>query len=300
MVEFGSRDLQKFARMRSITRLPNICGLCSLLSHLSFISIATMDRGAARSKKRAEKEAKAAAASSSKLDLLLGNKPERPQKERKEKKPRPVKQNRVDPNDPNRFKAKAVRTAHALIYSQEQFVIPPPPERLEGVTRIDLEGSGCSDVSWLPASTTWLSLKNCPVTEGWDTVGGLENLAVLNISGCGLEELPEELGRLANLKALVAVGNEWTTLNSAVGGWKLVNSLSTYPPQIHLDDDNHNSAHFEPFPRGRAQRLPFHNLSDSSIPATSIRSSADKQSSATRRTSPRCHQSSPNSNTSRS
>lgn len=228
-----------------------------------------MDRGAARSKKRAEKEAKAAAAaSSSKLDLLLGNKPkgDRPQKERKEKKPRPVKQNRVDPNDPNRFKAKAVRTAHALVYSQEQFAIPPPPERLEGVTRIDLEGSGCSDVSWLPASTTWLSLKNCPVTEGWDTVGGLENLAVLNISGCGLKELPAELGRLANLKALVAVGNEWTTLSSAVGGWKLVNSLSKccfYFIQMMIIITQLTSS---PAHKREGTETTFHNLSDSSTP----------------------------------
>lgn len=193
-----------------------------------------MDRGAARSKKRAEKEA-AAAASSSKLDLLMasdrkdrGDRGDRPQRERKERKPRPLKQNRVDPNDPNRFKAKAVRTAHALVFSQEAFAIPPPAERLAGVTRIDLEGSGCADVSWLPASTTWLSLKNCPVTAGWDTVGGLENLAVLNISGCGLTALPEELRTLANLKALVAVGNEWTTLSPAVAGWKLLNSLSEF------------------------------------------------------------------------
>lgn len=258
-----------------------------------------MDRGAARSKKRAEKEAKAAAASSSKLDLLLG-KPkrdgERPPKEKREKKPRPVKQNRVDPNDPNRFKAKAVRTAHALIFSQEQFAIPPPPERLEGVTRIDLEGSGCADVSWLPASTTWLSLKNCPVAEGWDTVGGLENLAVLNISGCGLAQLPEELGRLANLKALVAVGNEWTTLSGAVAGWKLLNSLSTChaPHHPHLNDDNHNSAHFEPSPRGRAQRLPFTTyLTRTPYPCFVDLHAADKQSSATRRTCPRCRPSSP-------
>lgn len=143
-----------------------------------------MDRGAARSKKRAEKEAAkaAAAASSSKLDLLLGEQKrgrgqDGDRREKKEKKPRPVKQNRVDPNDPNRFKAKAVRTAHALIYSQAQFEVPPPPERLEGVTRIDLEGSDCADVSWIPSSVTWLSVKGCPVTDGWEAIGNLENLA---------------------------------------------------------------------------------------------------------------------------
>lgn len=217
-----------------------------------------MDRGAARSKKRAAKAAAAAlAASTSKLDLLLGKKPKGDRSERsergdrpkardgdridrkdregersdgkegrKERKPRPEKKPRVDPNDPNRFKPKAVRTAKALIYSQEAFDIPPPPERLEGVTRIDLEGSGCTDVSWLPGSTTWLSLKGCEVKEGWEAVGKLENLAVLNISGCGLKELPEELKDLGSLKALVAVGNEWTGLGGAVAGWKLLNSLS--------------------------------------------------------------------------
>lgn len=51
--------------------------------------------------------------------------------------------------------------------------------------------------------------------------------SVLNISDTGLSELPEELGDLHKLKALVAMGNPWTRLDSkVVEQWEQLNSLS--------------------------------------------------------------------------
>lgn len=150
-----------------------------------------MDRGAARSRKRtqvAEKGAKTAD-SNPRLAKLLDEdgKPRtftgkgKPRRDgdggdRKEggRPPRKVKEQ--EDRGPDQYKAKAIRTAHALVYSQTAFAIPPAPERLEGVTRVDLEGSGCTDVSWLPGSVTWLNLKGCAVTEGWEVVAALEGL----------------------------------------------------------------------------------------------------------------------------
>ncbi|CAK9786434.1 L domain-like protein [Cutaneotrichosporon oleaginosum] len=187
-----------------------------------------MDRGAARSRKRSQKMDKAPKAdpveSNAQLAKLLqptkgkdkGAGKGRPQRKQKE---------RVDAG-PDQYKAKAIRTAHALVYAQSAFAIPPPPERLEGVTRIDLDGAECTDVSWIPPSVTWLSVKGCAVTKGWEVVGALEGLTVLNISNCGLTSLPSPLAGLKSLKALVATGNEWTALNDAVvAGWKELNSL---------------------------------------------------------------------------
>jgi hypothetical protein len=135
-----------------------------------------MDRGAARSRKRAQKaEAKPAPAeSNAQLAKLLepkqgkgkGKGNGRPPHKRKEK----------PEAGPDQYKAKAIRTAKALVYSQAAFSIPPPPERLEGVTRVDLDGAECTDISWLPSSVTWLSVKGCQVTDGWEVVGALEGL----------------------------------------------------------------------------------------------------------------------------
>jgi hypothetical protein len=52
-------------------------------------------------------------------------------------------------------------------------------------------------------------------------------MVVLNISACGLSALPKELGALKNLKALVAMNNEWTELDGGVVvGWDQLNSMS--------------------------------------------------------------------------
>jgi hypothetical protein len=52
-------------------------------------------------------------------------------------------------------------------------------------------------------------------------------MAVLNISNCGLKQLPESLKGLVSLKALVAMGNEWTSIDGEVlSSWKELNSLS--------------------------------------------------------------------------
>lgn len=222
----------------------------------------TMDRGAARSRKRTSQADKVAAADNAKLTKLLAadkqakgkgkgkrerdtKGPKRPQKRERDGEKKPGKEEReeavtkkrkVEDFSPDRFKPKAIRQAHALVYSQAPFAVPPPAERLEGVTRVDLEGSECSDVSWLPAGVTWLNLKGCPISKGWDVVGNLSLTgglsvftltAVLNISACGLASLPEELKALKGLKALVAMNNNWEELDDAVvGQWKELNSLS--------------------------------------------------------------------------
>lgn len=159
-----------------------------------------MDRGAARSRKRlqaAEKGSKPADANPKLATLMSADgKPKNAGKGKGKGKPRDGakssdrpdradgerpgrkfgKKKEQEDRGPDQYKAKAIRTAHALVYSQAPFAIPPPAERLEGVTRVDLEGSGCEDVSWLPASVTWLNLKGCAVTSGWDVVGSLEGL----------------------------------------------------------------------------------------------------------------------------
>ncbi|WVQ95540.1 hypothetical protein IAU59_002637 [Kwoniella sp. CBS 9459] len=130
-------------------------------------------------------------------------------------------------NNPNQYKPKAIRTSAALIYSQSAFSIPPPAETLKIVRRVDLSGSACADVSWLAGTeVTWLSLAGCQIQEGWEAVGSLKDLSVLNISGCGLKSLPEPLRNLSNLKAIVAMNNDWTQLDpEVISGWKELNSL---------------------------------------------------------------------------
>ncbi|BEJ11966.1 hypothetical protein CspHIS471_0204260 [Cutaneotrichosporon sp. HIS471] len=202
-----------------------------------------MDRGAARSRKRTQKAEDKAKTTpvedKTKLAKLLHKgkgKRERPPRKQKE------------PAGPDQYKAKAIRTARALVYAQEAFEIPPPPERLVGVTRVDLDGAECTDISWLPASVTWLSVKACPVTEGWDVIGALEGLTVLNISNCQLSALPPLAG-LKGLKALVATGNEWTSLDdTVVAGWKELNSLNLSPLPLLRDVKANNLARLSTLP----------------------------------------------------
>ena len=87
------------------------------------------------------------------------------------------KRKHVEPQsrDPSLYVAKAVRTSSALIYASSPFPIPPPS--LSGVTRLDLSGSTVEDVSWLEGSqVTWLNLTGCKVQDGWDAVGSLGGL----------------------------------------------------------------------------------------------------------------------------
>lgn len=159
-----------------------------------------MDRGAARSRKREEKllkqqekakieaAAEAAPAESSRAVKGAGkgkrqnikngaNDDEAADSGDESGKKNVHADRRQDPN-PELYKSKAIRTARALVYSQAAFELPVPAERLAGVTRVDLEGSGCTDVSWLAGSgVTWLSVKGCPIEKGWDAVGSLDALA---------------------------------------------------------------------------------------------------------------------------
>lgn len=84
----------------------------------------------------------------------------------------------IDNTDPARFRPKAIRDSAALIWSQGPFALPPSKESLANVTRVDLAGSECADVSWLQGTNvTWLNLKGCPIEKGWDAVGSLHDLA---------------------------------------------------------------------------------------------------------------------------
>lgn len=82
------------------------------------------------------------------------------------------------PDDPNQYKPKAIRTSVALIYKDAPFPIPPTAAMLGNVRRVDLSGSGATDVRWLHGtSLTWLSLAGCEVVEGWAEVGGMDMLS---------------------------------------------------------------------------------------------------------------------------
>ena len=48
---------------------------------------------------------------------------------------------------------------------------------MEGVRRVDLSGSGVTDVSWVTGGVTWLSLAGCPVEKGWEAIGELKELS---------------------------------------------------------------------------------------------------------------------------
>jgi hypothetical protein len=52
---------------------------------------------------------------------------------------------------------------------------------------------------------------------------------VLNISNCGLKALPKNLKGLKKLKALVAMNNDWESLDDdVVSAWPELNSLSEW------------------------------------------------------------------------
>ena len=214
-----------------------------------------MDKGAARSKKREQQLERAAlrAAEEARLKPKAGASseagPSNPRPARtlpqKKQRPRPQDQSR----DPALYKSKAVRSNAALDWANGPFQIPPPS--LEGITRVDLTGSGVTDVSWLAGSgVRWLGLSGC-VIKDWSAVGTLKQLTgefsrlaghagrlvlkgvlmkVLNINECELRDLPADLKELENLKALVAMNNPWKTISADVlSSWPELNSLSVYP-----------------------------------------------------------------------
>lgn len=84
----------------------------------------------------------------------------------------------IDNTDPARFRPKAIRDSAALLWPQGAFEIPPSPDILSRVTRVDLSSSGCTDVSWLAGTrVTWLSVRGCKLSSGWGAVGSLSDLA---------------------------------------------------------------------------------------------------------------------------
>ncbi|WVR08503.1 hypothetical protein IAU60_005558 [Kwoniella sp. DSM 27419] len=194
-----------------------------------------MDRGAARSRKKAAQAVKAQpTAVASQAPAQAGPSSTSKQRDgpgpsrRKERPPRPEKPVRgAQSTDPSLYRPKAIRTAAALIYSQAPFDLPPSSEQLAAVRRVDLAGSGATEVSWLEGTgVTWLNLAGCRIEKGWEAVGSLQDLTVLNISGCGLTLLPPALAKLSKLKAIVAMNNDWTQLDQEViAGWKDLNSL---------------------------------------------------------------------------
>ncbi|EIW69768.1 hypothetical protein TREMEDRAFT_61533 [Tremella mesenterica DSM 1558] len=133
-----------------------------------------------------------------------------------------------DISNPDRFKPKAVRTSTALIYSSSPFDIPPSREKLENITRLDLSGSETEDVTWVGQAKkiTWLNLAGCKIKRGWESLEESENLTVLNISNTGLKALPPALMKLNKLKALVCMNNPLENLDEGVvSEWKELNSL---------------------------------------------------------------------------
>ena len=150
-----------------------------------------MDRGAARSRKRAEQleraalrakeeEAKARKAQKS------GSKPSRPGKDKQDGgRPNMKSQKKAktpaepQSRDPELYKPKAIRSATALVWSNTPFPLDSPPsaESLANITRVDLGGSGITNVEFLRGSgVTWLSLVDCPIQD-WSPLGTLKELA---------------------------------------------------------------------------------------------------------------------------
>ncbi|CAD6586621.1 MAG: hypothetical protein TREMPRED_004501 [Tremellales sp. Tagirdzhanova-0007] len=213
-----------------------------------------MDRGAARSRKRAvqsnmpmsspREDRSAPGPSKSQPDIRPVKQLPRPRT------PRSQRQAKTD--DVNQYKPKAIRTAAALIYNEAAFSTPPSRAVLRNVKRVDLAGSGSTDVSWLEdSSVTWLNLTGCKVKKGWEAVGKLKDLSgklflsllkgtrltgtVLNISKCGLTRLPPTLKGLDKLKAVVAMYNDWSELDSdVVSSWTGLNSFSSSCPILFM------------------------------------------------------------------
>ena len=129
-----------------------------------------MDHGAARSRKQANL---------AKLDpTKIIRKPVAKLQEPASSGPSRFKPKVIDNTDPARFRPKAIRDSIALVWSQSTFPLPPPADILANVTRVDLTGSACTDITWLSGTkVTWLSLKGCKIEKGWDEVGSLANLA---------------------------------------------------------------------------------------------------------------------------
>ncbi|WWD20605.1 hypothetical protein CI109_105081 [Kwoniella shandongensis] len=181
---------------------------------------------------------------------------------KKERPPRAGEQSK----DPSLYQPKAIRTAVALIYSQDPFPIPPPAESLTTIRRVDLTGSGATDVSWLEGTgVTWLSLAGCQIEKGWEAVGSLQELSVLNISGCGLKALPRSLSRLSKLKAIVAMNNDWTQLDpEVVSSWTDLNSLivSHSPSLSSLPATLSNLHHLSKLTFSHCPRLTSSSLPD--------------------------------------
>jgi hypothetical protein len=147
-----------------------------------------MDKGAARSKKRAEqleraaqkaleaqqlarqaaKSAKSKASSSTRPSAEAG--PSKPRgRHLQEKKQRPVPE--AQSKDPELYRPKAVRGAQALSWPCDL-----PPASLDGITRVDLTNSGVTNVEWLRGSgVRWLGLSGCDIQD-WSPVGSLTEL----------------------------------------------------------------------------------------------------------------------------
>ena len=70
-----------------------------------------------------------------------------------------------------------------------------------------------------------------------DGVGRYGLMIVLNVSDTDLKKLPEPLGKLRKLKAVVAMNNPWKEMDEgAVGNWTELNSLSESPAPFIVND----------------------------------------------------------------
>lgn len=144
-----------------------------------------MDRGAARSRKRSQLAERAVQGQAGPSSLQRNDSrpeakvhPNRRPEGNDKPKGRLQKERKPLLDEATRYKPKAIRSSAALIWSEAPFAIPPPKDVLEGVRRVDLSGSGVTDVSWLKGTgVTWLSLAGCEGVQGWEAVGTLTELS---------------------------------------------------------------------------------------------------------------------------
>lgn len=154
-----------------------------------YVYTTKMDKGAARSRKRTQPSSnsetsapKNTASNSSTIREPISTStsqsgPSRPSRPASVHKSRSIRE--PQSRDPALYRAKAVRSAAALVYSEDAFPLPPPKDILKGVRRIDLAGSGVKDIDWLKdcGEVTWLNLAGCEGLSGWEGIGHLEKLS---------------------------------------------------------------------------------------------------------------------------
>ncbi len=102
------------------------------------------------------------------------------------------------------------------------------PEKLRGIKKIYLSGSSQKVLEALTKFEMLeeLDLSHCGLTELPESIGNLRNLEVLDLENNELTELPESILDLRNLKELDIGGNRLTKLPESFGGLKNLRRLN--------------------------------------------------------------------------